>query len=335
MSLIILSNPSTTPTTTAEWVKLLSREDVSNIGNGLSVRTFFLNNWDSGSSRPIIAQGSIVEVGGSIFQADSNTAIVDDPGGLSDGQIRIVLSPDSPTNPTLVTPYFVNDAFPSWDPEKGGWYDSDDKFLPFEMTRGSSGSTYTNKFEYDNPNLLIRRYASGAMYLPNNLDISGSFSSGSGASFGGAISSSGSISVGGGGTFSGNVSGISSLSCSSLTSTDVNATNVNGSSIASSGNVFIDYTGSASSHFISGAGVTQGSIFSALSPAMLSGRYYVASGGVFISSAYHIISTAINLGSYIQFYVAASTGVGVMQAVSGSATAWTTVSISIGPVIGS
>lgn len=157
MALNLLTNPSSTPTSSADWTNMVSREDVSNIGNGLSIRTFSLTNGGT-TTKPEVAIGSMIEVGGSMYQADSDTALTDE-SGLADGTVHIKLVPSGST----VIPTMTNDSIPDWDSEKGGWYDGDDKFLPFEMTK--AGAVYSGKKEYVNQykSVALATDSSGAM----------------------------------------------------------------------------------------------------------------------------------------------------------------------------
>lgn len=183
MALVKLDNPPTVPTLISDWTDFVAREDVTNNVVGFNVDTFTLSEWDASSTNiPQVKQGSWAVVGGTVYQADSDTALTLD-AGLSDGQCRIKLVPSG----TQVIPTLTNDSIPTWDAEQSGWYDSDDMFLPYEMTK--SGTSYINKFQYVLlNNLVFKAYTTGA------LDIAG------------GITSGGSLAVSGGGTFGGNVS---------------------------------------------------------------------------------------------------------------------------------
>ena len=173
MALNLITNPATPPTTNpGDWNNFVTREDASNIGAGIAIDTISLTNWDAATIVPAIAIGTKIEVGGSMYLADSDTALVDDTG-LVDGAVHIKLVPSGGT----VIPTLTSDSIPIWSSAKGGWYDSDDKFLPFEMTR--SGTSYSNKkrFPYQN-----KAY---------------SFSSVGDASFTGSIFATGSVLVNG------------------------------------------------------------------------------------------------------------------------------------------
>ena len=171
MALNLYTNPNTPPTTNpGDWNNFVAREDASNIGAGIAIDTLSLTNWDATTTVPAIAQGTKVEVGGSIYLADSDTALVDD-SGLADGEVHIKLVPSGGT----VIPTLTSDAIPAWDATKGGWYDSDDKFLPFEMTRsGAITKVYSNKKRFPYQNMTYSFSSVGALDIDGALDVGGS-----------------------------------------------------------------------------------------------------------------------------------------------------------------
>jgi hypothetical protein len=150
MALVLIDNPPSVLAVDTDWTTFLTRENASNLGTGLSIPIFTLTNWDSSTTIPAIAEGSIIEVGGSLYQADADTALVDD-AGIANGTVHIKLVPAG--GGATLTPTLTNDAIPAWDANKAGWYDSDDKFLPYEMTKTSA--VYTDKSEYMNQNKTI------------------------------------------------------------------------------------------------------------------------------------------------------------------------------------
>jgi hypothetical protein len=154
MALVLLTNPPSVLADSSDWTEFLTRENASNLGTGVGITTFRLTNWDSGTTKPAIAEGSVIEVGGSIYQADSNTALTDE-GGLTNGTVHIKLVPSGST----VIPTLTNDAIPSWDANKAGWYSGTSKFLPFEMEKSSA--VYTNKSEYIDQNKTIKTSSIG------------------------------------------------------------------------------------------------------------------------------------------------------------------------------
>lgn len=164
MALLLITNPPATPGPSTNWANFIIREDKSNIGTGLSIPIFTLTNWDGTTTKPQIAQGSIVEVGGSLYQADVDTALTDE-GGLIDGTVHIKLSPGAGSpDPLTVVPTLTNDALPAWDAVKGGWYTSANKYLPFEMTKASA--VYTVKSEFIDQHKVIKTSSEGVAIIP-------------------------------------------------------------------------------------------------------------------------------------------------------------------------
>lgn len=145
MALVLIDNTATELTVSTQWGELVERSGKNMLGFGLNLPLFTLTNWDSGASKPAVAIGSIVEVGGSFYQADAETALTDE-GGLADGicHIKLVVAGDG----LSVTPTLTNDSIPAWDSEKFGWYDGTTKFLPYEFTQGGAGTTWSDKKEY-------------------------------------------------------------------------------------------------------------------------------------------------------------------------------------------
>lgn len=172
MALVLIANPRNVLEDNSDWLNFVAREDKSNIGTGLSIPIFTLTNWDGSTTKPQIAEGSIIEVGGSIYQADADTALTDE-GGLSDGTVHIKLVPAG--GGATVVPTLTNDSIPSWNAVKGGWYDLDDKFLPFEMTKASA--VYTGKSEYVDQNKSVKIYSNGNIgndiTINNDLTVNG------------------------------------------------------------------------------------------------------------------------------------------------------------------
>lgn len=164
MALNLITNPPTTLALSSEWLTFVTRSNANMIGHGLSIPIFTLKYWDGSTTKPQIAEGSIIEVGGSFYQADADTALTDE-GGLIDGTVHIKLVPSAGSpDPLTVVPTLTNDAMPVWDAVKGGWYDSDDKFLPYEFTKASA--VYTEKSEFTDQNKLIKKYADGRVLVP-------------------------------------------------------------------------------------------------------------------------------------------------------------------------
>ena len=167
MALVLITNPPSLLVTDTDWTNFVTRENKSNIGTGLSIPIFTLTNWDGSTTIPAIAEGSIIEVGGSLYQADADTALTPE-GGIIDGTVHIKLVPGAGSpDPLTVVPTLTNDVIPAWDAVKGGWYDSTDKFLPFEITKASA--IYTNKGEFIDQNKLISIHSDGAFTISGKM----------------------------------------------------------------------------------------------------------------------------------------------------------------------
>ncbi len=156
MSLLLITNPPTTLTVSSQWGDFVNRSGKNMLGYGLSIPVFSLTNWDATTTKPEIASGSIIEVGGSFYQADSDTALTDE-SGISDGTVHIKLVPAG--GGASVVPTLTNDAIPTWSAVKAGWYDNDDKFLPYEMEKASA--VYTGKGEFVDHDKQVKKTYSG------------------------------------------------------------------------------------------------------------------------------------------------------------------------------
>lgn len=220
MALILIDNPPTTPTLTSQWTDFVNRSNANMIGHGLDLAIFTLSNWDGGTAKPQVEKGSIIEVGGSFYQADSDTALTDD-SGLADGTVHIKMV----VSGSAVIPTITNDSLPSWDSEQGGWYSSGERFLPHEMTRGSSGTTFINKFEYKFlQSAIVKLFANGAVYFPGAGEFGGTGTFGGGLSVGGNVGITGAITSVTSVAASGNISGNNASLAGSITSvTDITA----------------------------------------------------------------------------------------------------------------
>jgi hypothetical protein len=90
-----------------------------------------LTNWLTGN-KPAIADGSVIEIDGAIFEAQADE-VIPNPSGLTTGRIFIKITP----NGNAATAKFVNDT-PVWDNGKQGWYsikpyEGNCRYLPFDM----------------------------------------------------------------------------------------------------------------------------------------------------------------------------------------------------------
>ncbi len=168
MALELITNPPTELVLSSNWTTFVTRSNANLLGHGLSIPIFTLTNWDGTTTIPAIAEGSIIEVGGSLYQAESDTALVND-AGLVNGTVHIKLVPSGEATPLTLSPVLTNDAIPAWSTNKTGWYDSADKFLPFEMTKASA--VYTLKYEFVDQNKTIKFSSIGDLTVDNDLAV--------------------------------------------------------------------------------------------------------------------------------------------------------------------
>jgi hypothetical protein len=170
MALNLITNPPTVPTISPDhWTDFVVRSDATMKGVDYANSKTCLTNWDTGTSKPEICQGSIFEVGGSFYEADSDTTLTDD-AGIIDGAVHIKLVPN--VGGTQVIPTLTSDDIPEWDSTKYGWYDGNDKFLPVEMTRsGAITKVFSSKFEYTNKNKINKLYSDGGIYIGGSAEM--------------------------------------------------------------------------------------------------------------------------------------------------------------------
>jgi len=97
-----------------------------------------LTNYDN-SNLPAVAEGSVIEVNGALFEFKADEAI---GGAPINGTVYIKVIPAA----DVCTVEFDNDA-PTWDTEKQGWYEpaTNNRYLPFRMIK--SGADYLDKCE--------------------------------------------------------------------------------------------------------------------------------------------------------------------------------------------
>ena len=102
---------------------------------------------------PAVAEGSVVEIAGALFEFQADEAI---SGSPANGTVYIKLTPSG----TSVTAAFSTVA-PSWDDEKQGWYEaaSNNRYLNFGMVK--SGASYTKYQLIAQGTLEVKAWASG------------------------------------------------------------------------------------------------------------------------------------------------------------------------------
>lgn len=145
MALLLIPNTASELTESEQWGELITRSNKNMLGYGFGIDTFTLTNWDDSVTKPQIAEGAIVEVGGSFYQADSDT-VISNEAGIQDGVVHIKLEVIS--DGEEVTPILTNDTLPSWSANKVGWYSGTTKYLPYEMVLQSS--EYLHKISFRN-----------------------------------------------------------------------------------------------------------------------------------------------------------------------------------------
>jgi hypothetical protein len=167
MALNLITNIGTELTLSSQWGDLSTLLDQVKTGIGNKIRVHSLTNWDSSTTKPAIAEGSLFDVGGSLYLANSDTALTDE-SGLIDGTCHIKLVPA--VDGLTVVPTLTNDSIPAWDETKHGWYDADDSFLPYEFTKASA--VYSEKKEYTNQDKTISEDYDGSLNIPGGVSCS-------------------------------------------------------------------------------------------------------------------------------------------------------------------
>lgn len=97
-----------------------------------------LTNWDTGTTKPQIAAGSVVEANGILWDVTTDTDI--DTSGASTGTIYVYFDDTVPEFKFL-------DTAPTWSATLNGWYVSGDRFTGHLMT-WDGASIFTEKREY-------------------------------------------------------------------------------------------------------------------------------------------------------------------------------------------
>ena len=94
---------------------------------------------------PAIANGSIIEVNGTLFEAVGDIAIT--VGGVSDGTVYILVTPSGVSPDQVLTAEFTA-TVPTWFEEKQGWYNAGGtaRYLNFKMNKASA--VYSDKRQF-------------------------------------------------------------------------------------------------------------------------------------------------------------------------------------------
>ena len=131
----------------SDWSSFITIVEKTNRGfNGISLSAI------DTTSAPTVIDGSIVEVNGAIFQFTTAETITGWPSAATVGDdYYIVIVPAG----TVATAVFTASA-PTWSETKGGWYDSNDRYVGGLAWGGSA--TYLNKYLIENRQDLISSY---------------------------------------------------------------------------------------------------------------------------------------------------------------------------------
>ena len=132
-----LTNPPTIPNTDVDsWQPLVERDAVSYYG----LNRVTLTNWDGALLKPLIAQGSVIDIDGSLATFIANEAI---GGSPADGEIWLKFVVSGST----VTAEFTAEA-PTWYADKGGWYNAvGERYSAHVMTQQSGNYSEKRKVE--------------------------------------------------------------------------------------------------------------------------------------------------------------------------------------------
>lgn len=129
----IVTNPPSTPNTVSDsWQTLLDVNTMSYYG----LNRVTLTNWDSSSTIPKVAQGSAIDIDGSVARFTADEAI---GGSPADGVVYLKFA----VSGAVVTPELTATA-PTWYADKAGWYNvAGERYSGHKMHK--SGTTYTYK----------------------------------------------------------------------------------------------------------------------------------------------------------------------------------------------
>lgn len=117
------------------------------------------------STEPLVASGSVIEVGGSLYEFNSNTDI-DPAGGLSgisNGNM-VWMYINASTLSSVVTT-----TEPIWSEEKQAWYDSTETYRYYACMFKNSSGNYTNK------QILGGRFWKPEIFISDNYTVSDEF----------------------------------------------------------------------------------------------------------------------------------------------------------------
>lgn len=131
----IVTNPPSVPNTVSDsWQPLVDRDTMSYYG----MNEVTLTSWDDSTTRPEIAQGSAIDIDGSVARFTADEAISGSPTSSTYNYVKLVVSG------SVVTAEFT-ETVPSWDATKAGWYNgSGERYTGHVMY--VVGTSYTNKY---------------------------------------------------------------------------------------------------------------------------------------------------------------------------------------------
>ena len=127
-----------------------------------------LTNFANDTTEPGIAQGSVIEIAGALYEfTGPEPETVASWGGVGNGTqayIEITAGGSTATAAWTTTP-------PSWDTDKQGFYRSSLVRTVGGSFKDGSGNA-TKKFLYSDPNLIsLRKYGNGSVEIPGALEV--------------------------------------------------------------------------------------------------------------------------------------------------------------------
>lgn len=128
------STPSYTPVITTDYNN--QNEYIERNSRGYNAVS--LTNWDSTTTIPQVAAGSVIEINGSTWDITTNTDI--DSSGATAGTVYVYFDDSAPEFKFL-------DTAPAWSSTLNGWYLSGDRFTGYFMT-WDGASSFSNKHQY-------------------------------------------------------------------------------------------------------------------------------------------------------------------------------------------
>jgi hypothetical protein len=140
----IVTNPPSTPNTVSDsWQPLLDVNTMSYYG----LNRVTLTNWDSSTTIPEVAQGSAIDIDGSVARFTTDEAI---GGSPADGVVYLKFV----VSGAVVTPELTATA-PTWYADKAGWYNvSGERYSGHRLEKTGTSYKYKSKI-LDNQTGLV------------------------------------------------------------------------------------------------------------------------------------------------------------------------------------